>query len=275
MNLKFDSKQFGTTLFIIYLILIVPLIILLIKTGSDLNKLAMNPGFIIADQIREDYPKLFFLICFSFLIGFIAILSFIFYIKRNKSSIDFDETIDLEYWKELDDKTATKRNSFKEENHNIYQGQIEELKKEILKTNNKTSTNAKAEIAIQHICKAVKAGVGAIYLTNNVNEGDFLQFSSGYAFFKPKDQSGEILFGEGLTGQVAKTQKQIIIENLNSDQITIFSGLGKSSPRSIIITPILLHGKTIGIIEIASFQKLKSIEKQFITEAAEFLASEF
>jgi len=276
MKLKFDSKQFGTTLLFVYLLLIIPLIYLLNKTGNDLNDLAMNPGFTSADQIREDYPKLFFVICFSFVLGVMAITSFLFYIKRNKSSIEFDETIDFEYWKETEIDKANvketidnknKKENFKKENINLLRNQFSKFKSE-------KNKQVKTEFAIQFLCNTIEAGMGAIYLTNNIQEADFLDFSSGYAFFKPKDQTSKILFGEGLTGQVAKSQKNIIIDNLNDDQVLIFSGLGKSSPKSILITPILLEGKTVGIIEIASFKKINSTDKQFISEAADFLASE-
>lgn len=272
MNLKFDSKKFGTTLFIIYLISIVPLVILLIKTGSDLNKLAMNPGFIIADQIREDYPKLFFIIIFSFLIGSIAISSFIFYIKRNKSSIDFDETIDIEHWKELQVTPIRKKTLIKKTDNNIYKHDIVQIDIALTGLDKHATDDQKTASIIQKLCTAIEAGVGAVYLTNKKEES--LHFSSGYAFFKPKDQNHKILFGEGLTGQVAKSQQQIIVNDLHEAQITIFSGLGKSAPKSIVITPIIKDQKTIGVIEIASFKNIKQLEKEFITEVAELLSSE-
>ena len=262
MKFKFDSKQFGITLFIIYIILTIPLIFLLIKTGDDLNELAMNPGFITPDEIREDYPKLFFIIIFSFIIGLISILSFLFYIRRNKTTIDFDETIDIEYWQEEQNRNTSKdiaksKNDDKTELYNL-----QELNKEFSHLKKETSKEKKSTVAIQILSKQLKAGFGAIYLTNSLHDTKYLEFCAGYAFFRPKDNSSKILFGEGLTGQVAKSQKSIV------------SGLGKSSPTSLIIVPIIRNKKTIGVMEIASFHKITGVEKTFLTEASNFLASE-
>lgn len=276
MKVKFDSRQFGVTLFIIYLILIIPLTLILIKTGNDLNRLAMNPGFITADEIRDDFPKLFFILAFSFVVGIISILSFLFYIKRNKTSIDFDETVDLEYWEE-DTNYITNKN----EDHSLLitdeetESPENKLKEGLIIFKKEDAPEAKSEHAIKYLCKKMKAGFGVIYLKSDDTETDYLEFSAGYAFFKPKSKSSKILFGEGLTGQVAKSQNTIIIDQLNEDQITIFSGLGKSSPRSIIITPIVKNNTTIGVIEIASFQKLTTIDKEMIEAAAQLLSNEY
>ena len=274
MKFKFDSKQFGITLFIIYIILTIPLIFLLIKTGDDLNELAMNPGFITPDEIREDYPKLFFIIIFSFIIGLISILSFLFYIRRNKTTIDFDETIDIEYWQEEQNRNTSKdiaksKNDDKTELYNL-----QELNKEFSHLKKETSKEKKSTVAIQILSKQLKAGFGAIYLTNSLHDTKYLEFCAGYAFFRPKDNSSKILFGEGLTGQVAKSQKSIVIDHLDDVQVTILSGLGKSSPTSLIIVPIIRNKKTIGVMEIASFHKITGVEKTFLTEASNFLASE-
>jgi putative methionine-R-sulfoxide reductase with GAF domain len=278
MKVKFDSKQFGITLFIIYLILIIPLILILIKTGNDLNKLAMNPGFISANEIRDDFPKLFFIIAFSFVIGIITSLSFLFYIKRNKTSIDFDETIELEYWKEDDEKEINyKETNFNPDYKKTNEGNSAEaiLKKELITFNENDDVSTKSEQAIKYLCTKMNAGFGVIYLTNKIQDADYLEFSGGYAFFKPKSKSSKILFGEGLTGQVAKSQTTIIIDQLNEGQVTIFSGLGKSSPRSIIIAPIVKDKLTVGVIEIATFQKLTTIDKEMIESAAQLLSNEY
>ena len=148
--------------------------------------------------------------------------------------------------------------------------------KEALQEITSLSTNEdKSEFTIKYLCKQLDAGFGIIYLTNNSDKADFLEYSGGYAFHKPKGDSSKILFGEGLTGQVAKSQKSIIIDQLNTNNITIFSGLGNSSPKSIIITPILKDGLTIGVIEIASFQKTTVYDKQFVEASAQILSAEF
>ena len=157
MKIKFDSKIFGIALFVIYITLIIPLVVLLLKTGDDLNNLAMNPGFITPTEIREDYPKLFFVIIFSFLVGSISILSFLFYIKRNKTSIDFDETIDLEYWEEKQTKESTNKINSLDKTLKTDLHHISELKKSFSALKKDSYNEEKSTIAIQYLCKQFKA----------------------------------------------------------------------------------------------------------------------
>lgn len=277
MKLKLDSKQFGIVLLIIYIILIVPLTFLLIKTGSDLNKLSMNPGFITAEKVQSDYPKLFFIIVFSLVIGLISILSFLFYIKRNKSSIDFDETITFEHWKEDQSDDIVNHNKDIASDNEDLPSNINDvsLKSEILSFPEDAEKEEKADYIIQYLCNKLEAGLGAIYIAKQDKSTEFLEFAGGYAFFKPKNKTSKILFGEGLTGQVAKSQKTIVIDNMDDGKIHIFSGLGKSHPKSLIVVPILRGETTIGVIEIASFTSISMEDRNLIEASADIIASEF
>ncbi len=274
MDLNYNSKQFGTTLFIIYIILIVPIIFMLTQTGSDLNKLAMNPNFATANEVKASFPALFFVVGFSFFIAIVAISSLFFYIRRNKLSIDFDETIDFETWRG-EDSTTENQPSLAETQKELVAQNISSLKEKFNELKALPTHEEKSELAIKYLCKTLDAGFGIIYLTDTTENTDFLTYSAGYAFHKPKGDSSKILFGEGLTGQVAKSQRTIIIDQLNANGITIFSGLGNSSPKSLIITPIIKDNVTIGIIEIASFKKTTVYDKQLVETSAQILSSEY
>lgn len=60
--------------------------------------------------------------------------------------------------------------------------------------------------------------------------------------------------GESLSGQVAKDQKILNMTNLPDNYIQVVSGLGQSSPKNLLIMPIVSKSQTISIIELASFK---------------------
>jgi len=68
----------------------------------------------------------------------------------------------------------------------------------------------------------------------------------------------EFELGEGITGQVAKNQKFLYINNIPKGYIQVISGLGKSDPNFLLLFPITHNNKTIAVIELASFIKIGS-----------------
>ena len=87
-----------------------------------------------------------------------------------------------------------------------------------------------------------------------------------------KEKLNKVLLGESLIGEAAIQKKSILIENPPEDYIHINSGLGKAKPVNIIIVPLKFHDALHGIIEIASFQKLKKYEVEFLETVAEKIA---
>jgi len=76
-----------------------------------------------------------------------------------------------------------------------------------------------------------------------------------YAFYS-EEVYREFELGEGLTGQVAKEKKMLIINNIPEKYITILSGLGNGTPNYLIILPIVKEDSTIALLEFASFEKI-------------------
>ena len=108
------------------------------------------------------------------------------------------------------------------------------------------------ETLLANIAKTVEIVQGQLYLKDLQTE--VFRFRAGYAFFS-ETTPPEYREGETLAGQVAKNQKLINIDNIPEGYITILSGLGKGSPKHLIIAPIISpDNKTIGIMELASFK---------------------
>jgi hypothetical protein len=97
-------------------------------------------------------------------------------------------------------------------------------------------------------------------------ETSMFEMIASYAYYS---ESAPPTFAEGetLPGQVAKNQVALNLSEVPNDYITVLSGLGKGTPKHLLIVPIISseHIST-GVLEFASFKeftsdKVKTLEK--------------
>lgn len=119
---------------------------------------------------------------------------------------------------------------------------------------------------IWDVAKHFEASQGAFFITKMEDDARYLEFLAGYAYHIPDSETIRFEFGEGLSGQVAKSGQKININNVPEGYISILSGLGSSSPNSIIIFPITSDGKVIAVFELASFLPFKLEDENFLNE---------
>ncbi|OOV33459.1 hybrid sensor histidine kinase/response regulator [Streptomyces avermitilis] len=79
--------------------------------------------------------------------------------------------------------------------------------------------------------------------------------------------------GEALIGTAAQEKRTILVENAPSGYLKISSGLGEAPPAQVIVLPVLFEGNVLGVIELASFTPFTQIQKDFLNQIAEMLAT--
>ncbi|MET7684131.1 HAMP domain-containing protein [Streptomyces sp. NPDC005423] len=79
--------------------------------------------------------------------------------------------------------------------------------------------------------------------------------------------------GEALIGTAAQEKRTILVENAPSGYLKISSGLGEAPPAQVIVLPVLFEGKVLGVIELASFTPFTHIQKDFLNQIAEMIAT--
>ncbi|MFM9596564.1 HAMP domain-containing protein [Streptomyces scabiei] len=79
--------------------------------------------------------------------------------------------------------------------------------------------------------------------------------------------------GEALVGTAAKEKRTILVENAPSGYLKISSGLGEAPPAQVIVLPVLFEGTVLGVIELASFTPFTQIQKDFLNQIAEMIAT--
>ena len=116
--------------------------------------------------------------------------------------------------------------------------------------------------------------MGAIYLPSTDRDDSF-DLVASIAFGKQKHYQRSVIEGEGIIGTAAQEKKIINITDIPEDYFKISSGFGEAKPKEIIVLPIKLENKVYGIIELASLNKFKKFELEFINELSKSLGASF
>ncbi|AKU99936.1 Putative SigmaB asociated two-component system sensor protein [Labilithrix luteola] len=112
----------------------------------------------------------------------------------------------------------------------------------------------------------VGAQQGAFYLAEREDDRSILRLTSTYAHTSRKHLANEFALGEGLVGQCALERKPIVVTEVPADYVEIASGLGKASPRSLVVYPVLFEDRVQAVIELASFHEFSAIQLNFLEQ---------
>jgi putative methionine-R-sulfoxide reductase with GAF domain len=127
---------------------------------------------------------------------------------------------------------------------------------------------------LSHLAGVKEISQGAFYISDIIDGKPVIKFLAGFATPDP-DISSEILeFGEGFPGQVAKDGRLINISDIPKGYLSIESGLGKSSPASLIIFPVKHNDKVLSVIELASFHKFTQEDEIFFKAISPAIAEQ-
>ncbi|WP_173267318.1 HAMP domain-containing protein [Streptomyces pacificus] len=138
-----------------------------------------------------------------------------------------------------------------------------------------------ASLIMSELTPVVSAQHGAFFLAMPTGGGDELgpggessyelvmRASYGYSagLMPTSFRPGETLIG------TAAEEKRTIQVNVPPGYLKISSGLGEASPAHVIVLPVLFEGKVLGVIELASFQPFTQIQRDFLNQIAEMIAT--
>jgi len=86
-----------------------------------------------------------------------------------------------------------------------------------------------------------------------------------------KDAPIQYQIGQSLIGQVAKSKRPIVVDNIPPGYIKISSGLGEASPSNLAIMPLMFEDQVLGVMELASFTRFTPVQVAFLEQLAETL----
>jgi CheY-like chemotaxis protein len=123
-----------------------------------------------------------------------------------------------------------------------------------------------AENIVNYISNIMDAPLATIYIINKNNE---YKLANSYG---AKNIQRTVKYGEGTLGQVLKSQKIKILEDIPVEYLTINSSLVIAKPLSIIALPFIYGNNSIGVLEIALLKKPTELEILFFNQNTEAIS---
>ena len=123
-----------------------------------------------------------------------------------------------------------------------------------------------ANTTISFLSNYLQANVGAIYL---LGDDHLLTLTGRFAFATESGVKESFALGEGLIGQAARDQKQIVLNDIKDEHIQIISSIVNTKPKNLIIVPVHFEGQTLAVIELGRLTTFNPTEIEFLNSTME------
>jgi len=124
---------------------------------------------------------------------------------------------------------------------------------------------------LSELAQTVNAQQGMFYILEQDEEqrNQTLNLFSAYAYKEELQLRKEFALGEGLIGQCAVEKERILLTNVPKNYIKIKSGLGESTPKNVIVLPVLFETEIKAVIELATFEPFSETHLDFLGQLTE------
>lgn len=112
---------------------------------------------------------------------------------------------------------------------------------------------------IANVVEITDSTLAAFYL---IGEDGHLHLEGDYSL--AEDQRKVLRMGEGIAGQVVKSGKQILINDIPDGEMTISYASGMTKPKNIVAVPILRNKYVIGVMEYGSLKIYTPLQLEFL-----------
>ncbi len=128
---------------------------------------------------------------------------------------------------------------------------------------------------ITFMAKTMSAGVGVIYGLENVSAEEYFTFLGAYGVPNKGNERERVVRENGQLGEVARSRKMLIMDNVPEGYLVIHSGLGQASATHIVISPLLFKDQLYGAFEFGLFRDPETFEIEWLERASESIAAHF
>lgn len=137
--------------------------------------------------------------------------------------------------------------------------------------NHRNNMQTLSQDLVSFIVHHMGALQGAIFFVKQDEQTfeKYLELTATYAFTKERNAQTRIRIGEGLVGCVAQEKKVNIINNLPLNYTKIESGLGLSTPKTLILLPIQKEENFIGVLELGFLHPVENHQIKWLEKISE------
>jgi HAMP domain-containing protein/signal transduction histidine kinase len=138
-----------------------------------------------------------------------------------------------------------------------------------------------AELIMNELIPLVGGQHGAFFLADTADTADTadsdtgqsggetrLRLIAGYGL-PPGGAPGQVLLGQSLIGQVAKTRRPVVLDQVPAGYVRISSAIGEARPVNVMIMPILFQDQVLGVIEAGSLWPFTQAHRDFLEQLME------
>jgi CheY-like chemotaxis protein len=124
------------------------------------------------------------------------------------------------------------------------------------------------EKTLRFLCHYVGAPVGVAYTRASDRN---LELTASHAA-RASESASTIAVGEGLIGQALTCQRLTCLESVPPDYLTVSSGLGRASPRHVVVLPAAVDADLFAVYEFAFLTRPQAHALELLETVAEALA---
>ena len=139
---------------------------------------------------------------------------------------------------------------------------------------NKSDFKMLSNRALVDMIKYVDARVGAMFLADKDAEGNqILEMVANYGCGTDYKLANNVVYpGNGLVGATFADKEIRHITDVPDNYLKVSSGLGKSTPKSLLLIPMIYEEQAVGVVEIASFNEFTQAEINLLKRCADIVA---
>jgi HAMP domain-containing protein/signal transduction histidine kinase len=126
-----------------------------------------------------------------------------------------------------------------------------------------------AELIMNELIPLVGGQQGAFFLADASEAEASLRLIAGYGLAPGGEVPDQVLVGESLIGQVARTRRPIVLNEVPAGYARISSAIGESRPVNVMIVPIVFEDQVLGVIEAGSLWPFTQVHRDFLEQLME------
>lgn len=127
---------------------------------------------------------------------------------------------------------------------------------------------------VKTLVKYTNSSLASLFMmSTDEDDKPCLNLLATYAYDRRKFVNSRVYLNEGLVGVCALEAETTLLTEIPKDYIKINSGLGFAAPTCIILVPLKVDQKVVGVIEMATFNVYQPFEVEFIERVLASTAS--